>query len=455
MFLLKQLVRWERRAGSNLRRAWFIVFMLMAVCFSMTLIQHFANLWKKEHYQFAPVLLAACCAIGFGRWREAAQGKLFFPKFRVQPLIALLSALAFALAVWINSPWCGFLSLIAFGWMLSRNVPFLTGPVLLLTIMLPLPLMMDQEVVHGLQRVSSSGASVLLDLVRIPHIPEGNVVETSSRRFFVEEACSGFGSVYLLVAIAGLIIVLKRLRLCVALPLMVTAPVWAVAANIARIFAVVWAYDRKGLNLADGLNHEILGIGTYALAVVGLLISEQALLFFLTPIGSHGRPTPGTRRERMQNWLIEFWDSQTDGNWQFQQTLVLRRGISGIGLSSGGAPVFCGALLLFYLGGWVSLEGYRFLCRNLQPETFEGEISRTDSGSRSMPVSQMRVISCESSDSAPEEGVSERWKIEYLQRQWDVEATGLVHPASLKGTYGPGVQIVEQASFIARREGTG
>jgi exosortase len=464
MIALRQFVAWESRAARSPRLAWGIVFLLAVSCFSLHLTLHLANLWKKEHYQFAPILIIACCCIAAGRWREARQGKLFYPRFRIHPIPAVVTVLAYGLAVWVNSPWCGFLSMIAFLWLLARNVPFMVGPVLLLAILLPLPLMIDLDVVHGLQRISSRGASVLLDLSGIAHVPEGNIVETADRRFFVEEACSGFGSVYMLLAVAGLIVVLKRLRPCVALPLLLCAPVWAVAANILRIFAVVWAHVRYGTDLASGMHHEVLGIGTYVLAVIGLLISEQALLFLMSPVGTQGLHPAGTRRGDFERTLITFWDDQTNGEWSFLQTRAMRRGISGVSASFGGAPLFCSALLLLCLSGWAAVEACRFAQTSgwdIPGVPSAGHEQLPAPGSRSaavfgqwflkqeLPDSDFRVVSYESAGSDSREGMSERWKIEYQQRQWIVESTERVtHLSPVDVAEKEGLRLIEQQQEV-------
>jgi hypothetical protein len=63
--------------------------------------------------------------------------------------------------------------------------------------------------------------SALLDVASVSHLMAGNIVEVTDRKFFVEEACSGIGAVFLLLASAAVYAAWKELRIVVGLPLLI------------------------------------------------------------------------------------------------------------------------------------------------------------------------------------------------------------------------------------------
>ena len=285
MTFLEKLIRWAKVRDKTV---WRLFLACCLLCFGAFIAQHLQNLWERPHYQFFPCLLLVL-AVFAGSRRDQIACLFASPDqkqtiLRVSGVWLFVSLASLAAACLLQSPWLGFLSAFCLLMVFARNYSHLPQLALPLLILLPLPLGKDQEIVQLLQHVSSRGASSLLDIAGIQHVMAGNVLEVADRRFFVEEACSGIGSVFLLLASAAVYSVWVGQRLIVAIPFLLTSVGWAVAANMLRIFAVAASHVSNGPDLSDGLLHELLGTGTYVIAVILLLLTAQLLQFFLDPV---------------------------------------------------------------------------------------------------------------------------------------------------------------------------
>jgi exosortase/archaeosortase family protein len=217
-----------------------------------------------------------------------------------------------------------------------------------LFVLLPIPFSMDSELVHGLQRISSSGASALLDFVNIPHLMSGNVLEVSDKNFFVEEACSGIGSVYLLVASAAIYASWRQLRLIVSIPLLISSVFWAVAGNTFRIFCVAWAHEEMKMDLSSGTMHDTLGAATYLLSLLLLVMTEQVLLFLFEPVPLLKSEMALDARRQFATTIGTFWNRRTLMDPEIRVTKLLEEGASGFRVTRG---LFCVLLMLLLCFG--------------------------------------------------------------------------------------------------------
>ena len=253
--------------------------------------------------------------------------------------------------------------------MIVRNCGDLYPVALPLLLLIPLPFALDTNLIAWLQRVSSIGASALLDLADIRHLMSGNVLELPRRRLFVEEACSGIGSVFLMLATAAVYAVWKRMRTVVAIPLLVSAIVWAVAGNTFRIFIVALSDAKHGPDLSHGLPHDLLGTGTYCLSILMLVLTEQALLFVFEPIAE---------RQSNGNWmvkygdsvstsLIHFWNRRTSSEASFLNERSNNRRVTGLAIS----PVMFMMALMPVLAVFSAVTGWRFW-----PQSFAAPVTQ-------------------------------------------------------------------------------
>jgi exosortase/archaeosortase family protein len=157
----------------------------------------------------------------------------------------------------------------------------------LLWITVPLPAGYDKKMIQYLQAQSSFAASSILDVIAILHIREGNILQLTTKRLFVDEACSGVDSLYALMAISLTLVLFMRQRLIVAISALCMVLVWASCGNILRLIAIVLGLQWIGVDLSDGLPHTILGLIVFCIAFA----CDFAFIRFL---GTLTQPVPGS-----------------------------------------------------------------------------------------------------------------------------------------------------------------
>lgn len=235
------------------------------------------HLWERPHFQFFPL---AWLAFGYFIYAEGAIGwSTNLWRQWVGVGIWAVGLTAVVVAAFFFSPWIGQAAAILCisGWGLLRldavQMFRWLAWTLLLWITLPMPGNLDAEVVNGLQRLSAQSASQLLDLMGVLHLPQGTTLEIRSRQLFVDEACSGIDSLYSLIAISLLMMVWQRRPLVVGLFTLLTVPMWAWLGNVLRLLLIVVLLDRWQIDLSEGWPHTVLGIATFAVSSVCLLIT--------------------------------------------------------------------------------------------------------------------------------------------------------------------------------------
>ena len=77
------------------------------------------------------------------------------------------------------------------GWHAIRVMAF---PLCLLVFMVPIPSVIYNQITFPLQLFASQVAAFVLDLIGIPVLRDGNVLELASQKLSVVEACSGIRS---------------------------------------------------------------------------------------------------------------------------------------------------------------------------------------------------------------------------------------------------------------------
>ena len=317
------------------------------------MVLHLRHLWERQHYQFFPMFIIALAGIAFSRSSSIPRivpNAVTKPNpWKIQIPLLLLLVISLAAACWLTSPWFGMIAFLSFVLLFARNCGDLYPVALPLLLLIPLPFAMDTDVIMRLQRVSSIGASALLDTAGIRHVMSGNVLELADTKLFVAEACSGMGSAFLMLATASVYIVWKHLRTVVAIPLLCSAIVWAVAGNTLRIFLVAYSQSVGGPDLSHGLSHDLVGTATYSFSILMLILTEQALLFVFDPIPerrsndqwivSYGNTASRT--------LIQFWNRRTSMQSNFQQDLKANKSVTGISVQP---MTFMAAMLPALLG---------------------------------------------------------------------------------------------------------
>jgi exosortase len=160
------------------------------------------------------------------------------------------------------------------GWRALRAVSFPLGYLLW---MIPIPVILYNQITFPLQMLASRLAAASLELVQVPVLRDGNILIMSNYSVEVVEACSGIRSLVSLMALAvayGYLVSSKfsvRAILCLLM-----IPI-AILTNAARIMGAAIAARNFGPPAAEGFLHEFSGWLIFVMAFV-LMVACHWLL---------------------------------------------------------------------------------------------------------------------------------------------------------------------------------
>ena len=152
------------------------------------------------------------------------------------------------------------------GWKMLRAVSFPLG---YLMWMIPLPVIIYNQITFPLQLIASRLATAGLELAQVPVLRDGNVLIMSNYSLEVVEACSGIRSLMTLMALAvayGYLVSPRRWVRYVLAALMI--PI-AIVTNAIRIMGAGILARHFGPAAAEGFLHEFSG---WAIFIVALLL---------------------------------------------------------------------------------------------------------------------------------------------------------------------------------------
>jgi len=166
-----------------------------------------------------------------------------------------------------------------FGWNHLRVLRF---PIAFLLLMVPIPAIIFNQIAFPLQLVASRFGEVVVRLLEIPVLREGNVITLANTQLEVAEACSGIRSLISLLTL-GIVygyFMDKRswVRVVVALS---TIPV-AIVANGLRVAGTGIAAHYYGAEAAQGFFHTFSGWIVFLAAFVMLFVIQR-VVHALTP----------------------------------------------------------------------------------------------------------------------------------------------------------------------------
>src|SRR5262249_54967127 len=153
------------------------------------------------------------------------------------------------------------------GLRIFRMVAF---PVLFLIFMVPLPATLFYAVAFPLQNLAARNAAWALDLLGVPVLLDGNVIQLSQITLGVTEACSGIRSLISLLAVA---VAWAALTLPGGwgIGLMVFVVPITILANATRVVATGLIGQHFGIEYAQGFFHTFSGWVVFLLAFAWLI----------------------------------------------------------------------------------------------------------------------------------------------------------------------------------------
>lgn len=170
--------------------------------------------------------------------------------------------------------------------LLSGMVLFLAGrkmlralgfPLVYLSLMIPLPVIVYNQVTFPLQFLASKLAANCLELLRVPVLREGNVLFLPNYALEVVEACSGIRSLMSLIALAIAYGYFAEKRLWARIALVALMLPIAVASNATRIIGTGLLTYFFGPQYAEGFFHVFSGWSIFAAALALMLVAHWVL----------------------------------------------------------------------------------------------------------------------------------------------------------------------------------
>jgi exosortase len=155
------------------------------------------------------------------------------------------------------------------GWKMLRAVAF---PLAFLIFMIPIPVIIYNQITFPLQLIASRLATFWLEVVQVPVLRDGNVLVLSNLSLEVAEACSGIRSLMSLIALAVAYGHFAEPRRWVRYALVLLMVPSAIVTNAMRIVGAGVLAHKFGPQAAEGFLHQFSGwmvfLGTLVLIFV-------------------------------------------------------------------------------------------------------------------------------------------------------------------------------------------
>lgn len=163
----------------------------------------------------------------------------------------------------------------------------LAFPLFLLVFMIPLPAVIYSQITFPLQLFASQVAEIVLSLLGIPVLREGNILELPSQRLSVVEACSGIRSLMSLTYLSLIYGYMFETRMWLRTVLLALTPAIAILVNAMRVTAtgLLSEYDPE---LAQGVFHSMEGWLMFLLALAALVAVHRGLGGIANRYGKRG-----------------------------------------------------------------------------------------------------------------------------------------------------------------------
>lgn len=269
-------------------RKWFFAasFISLLLCLGHWPLLHkfLIDLGTRDQYGFWPLVVIAAVALAWERTRDLSieQVKRGSPAIVAAMLAASLGCLVIGATFymrWFAGPaaWITLAAIVYAMGGVSLTRALLPVGVLLLVI-IPPPFHMDDVQTRWLQRQAVTWSSGLLDLIRVPHLLSGTVIDIPGHRLLVEEACSGINSLMAVLAFT-LLLAFFRHRSAGKVLLLVLASAWFVfCANITRIALGAVLQTRFNISILDGSMHELSALAIFAVSLALVASADQLLV---------------------------------------------------------------------------------------------------------------------------------------------------------------------------------
>lgn len=263
------------------RVALIAISVLTVVLYGRVFAGLISDCWSDPDYRHAflvPVFVA------YVLWRERDR----YSTIPFAPTTWGAGVILFAIALLVAGTLAAdaFISRISFCVLVAGMALYLCGtsalrafafPLAYLAFMIPLPLLLYNQLTFPLQLLASRMAAALIELTGVPVFRQGNILSVPHYSAEVAVACSGIRSLLSLVAFSIAYGYIAESRPSVRLALVVLTIPLAVLANAARITVTALIGYKFGVSWAEGFVHLFSGWLVFLLALA-LLVPLRALL---------------------------------------------------------------------------------------------------------------------------------------------------------------------------------
>ncbi len=164
----------------------------------------------------------------------------------------------------------------------KQRLKTISFPLAFLVFMIPLPSVILQEITFPMQLLASRCAAQSLELMGIPVLREGNIIQLSNISLDVAEACSGVRSTISLLTAGVLFAYFTQKILWQRLLLVMASVPIAILVNVFRVSITGVLANFYGARAAEGFFHEFSGCILFLIALA-LFYGTSVLLSKLTP----------------------------------------------------------------------------------------------------------------------------------------------------------------------------
>jgi len=260
--------------------AWFGILLIAAY---FTILVKLVNQWSTDddvsHGFFVPIVAGYIAwtrrdALLRIQWKPAWWGLGLLLWAAVQACLGLLGAELFLQRTAFLMSLLGLL-LVLGGTALVRELLF---PLLLLPFMIPLPTVIYNQITFPLQLFASTVAEKSLEILNVPVIRDGNILELASQKLSVAEACSGIRSLLSLSFLSQVYAYFFDRKVWMRWVLLIATVPIAIIANSARV-TITGLFSEIDPSLAEGFFHEAEGWVIFVVALAMLVVVHLLINF--------------------------------------------------------------------------------------------------------------------------------------------------------------------------------